>query len=196
MYIFHCSYICKIWETRVLQIWHDLQQTSCLCLSVASFVYEINTFHGSTIYLPCNVPQFNQIPANALWYKETSAGQRVDFREGASGEMKPMQQLYPLDQDQSVILRNVVTEDSGIYHCEFPKGEKLSTVRVTVKGRLTAPLLHFYLNSINYLMIHLNDNAVYVNSYLYAIQVHKFLLFKWSHLWFLWLVNVSSPRYF
>lgn len=101
---------------------------------IASFVYEINAVQGSTIYLPCNIPQSSQILANALWYKETDTGQRIYFRDGASGEMERMQRLYPLDDDQSVIISNVVTEDSGTYHCESPEGEKLSTVQVTVKG--------------------------------------------------------------
>lgn len=107
-----------------------------MCLSVASFVYEIKAVQGSTIYLPCNIPQTSQLLAKALWYKETGAGQRTYFREDASGELERMQQLNPLDYDQSALIRNLVTEDSGIYHCESPKGEKLSTVRVTVTGRL------------------------------------------------------------
>lgn len=122
--------LCKV----DMSMWHNLQQTPCLCLSVASFVYEINAVQGSTIYLPCNIPQSSQILANALWYKETDTGQRIYFRDGASGEMERMQQLYPLDYDQSVMISNVVTEDSGTYHCESPEGEKLSTVQVTVKG--------------------------------------------------------------
>ncbi|CAF93615.1 unnamed protein product, partial [Tetraodon nigroviridis] len=99
----------------------------------ASLFYEINALQGSTIYLPCIVPQSNQIPAKALWYKETDAGQRSDFREGASGEMQRLQR-YPLAHDQSVIITNVVSEDSGTYYCEYPVGVKLSTILVTVKA--------------------------------------------------------------
>lgn len=127
-----------------MRMWRDLhQQTPCLCLSVASF-YEVNAVQGSTIYLPCNIPQFGQIQANARWVKETDAGQRVVYEEGTSGEMERIQQLYPWDHDQSIIITNVVLEDSGTYHCSF-EGETLSTVQVTVKGRLTAMLVHLYI---------------------------------------------------
>lgn len=126
-----------------ISMWRDIRQTPGLCLAAESFVYKINAVQGSTIYLPCNIPQSSHILTNALWYKETDAGQRIDFRDGASGETERMQQLYPLDPDQSVIMTNVVMEDSGTYYCEFPLGEKMSIVRVTVTGRLIALLVHF-----------------------------------------------------
>lgn len=124
-------------------MWRDLQQTPCFCfyLSVASFVYEINAVQGATINLLCNIPQSSQKVAQALWYKESGDGQRTRFKEEASGEMEQMQQL---NYDESVKITNAVIEDSGTYHCESPEGEKLSTVRVTVQGRLPALLIHFY----------------------------------------------------
>lgn len=123
-------------------MWCDLQPP-CLCLSAEFFVYAINAVQGSTIYLPCNFAQSSRILANAQWYKETGDGQRIYVGEGASAETQRMQQLYPLDPDQSVIITNVVMEDSGIYHCQSAEGEELSIVQVTVEGRLTALLVHF-----------------------------------------------------
>lgn len=43
--------------------------------------------------------------------------------------------LYPLDRDQTILLQDIVMEDSGIYHCESADGEKLSTLYITVEGR-------------------------------------------------------------
>lgn len=115
-----------------------VQPNSCLCLSAASIVYDINTAQGSTIYLPCYFPHSSQILANALWYKETGIGQKkvLHFSEKPLDELERVQQIYPLDQDQSVKFTNVLMEDSGTYRCESPEGEELSIVRVTVKGKL------------------------------------------------------------
>lgn len=129
-------------------MWPDLQPP-CLALSVASFVYEINAVQGSTIYLPCSIPPPGQVLANALWSRETGPEPTTRSREQASGDRERLQQLYPLDHDQSAIIRNVLIEDSGTYHCQSPGGERLSTVRVTVTGRLTVPLLHFCTDLIN-----------------------------------------------
>lgn len=73
-------------------------------------------------------------------------------------------QRYPLAHDQSVIITNVVSEDSGTYYCEYPVGVKLSTILVTVKGRLIALLVHFYFYHINYLLIPCNYISVMQNT--------------------------------
>ncbi|TWW59324.1 Plasma protease C1 inhibitor [Takifugu flavidus] len=102
---------------------------------IASFAYDINAAQGSTIYLPCYFPHSSQILANALWYKETGIGQKtlLHFSKEPLDELERVQQIYPLDQDQSVKFTNVLMEDSGTYRCESPEGEELSVVRVTVK---------------------------------------------------------------
>lgn len=46
-----------------------------------------------------------------------------------------MEHLYPLDHDQTIIMRDIVMEDAGIYRCDSPEGDKLSTVQVIVDGR-------------------------------------------------------------
>lgn len=114
---------------------------TCLCLSAASIVYAINAIEGSTIYLPCYFPHSSQIPAKSVWYKETDEGPEY-LLEGSSAKLERVQQLYPLDQDQSVKLTDVLLEDSATYHCESAQGEELSTIRVTVKGRLITLWIH------------------------------------------------------
>lgn len=119
-------------------------QNSCLCLSAASIVYDINAAQGSTIFLPCYLPQSSQILVNALWYKETGIGQKtlLHFSKEPMDELERLQQIYPLDQDQSVKFTNVLMEDSGTYRCESPEGEELSVVRVTVTGKLITLFIH------------------------------------------------------
>lgn len=117
----------RMWCTKTL-----------VCVSAASIIYDINAAQGSTIYLPCYFPHSSQILANALWYKETGIGQKalLHFSKEPLDELERVQQIYPLDQDQSVKFTNVLMEDSGTYRCESPEGEELSVVRVTVKGKL------------------------------------------------------------
>lgn len=54
-----------------------------------------------------------------------------------------------MDEDQTIIVRNVVLEDTGIYKCESAAGQILSTVHVMLKGTVAqlfpAPILRFIL---------------------------------------------------
>lgn len=129
---FHCS--CA-WQD------HVAQQTPCLCLSAAVIADVIHAIEGSTIYLPCYFPHSSQIPAKAVWYKETDEGPKYLLEE-SSAKLEQVQQLYPLVQDQSLVFRDVLLEDSGMYHCTSAQGEDLSTIQVTVKGRLITLWIH------------------------------------------------------
>lgn len=118
-----------------------LQQTPCLCLSAADAVYAIHAIEGSTIFLPCYFPHSSQILAEAVWYKATDEGPKYLPVE-SSARLERMQQLDPLGQDQSLVFRDVLLEDSGIYHCETAQGKDLSVIRVTVKGRSITLWIH------------------------------------------------------
>lgn len=115
-----------------------VQETSCLCLSAASIIYNINAAQGSAIYLPCYFPHSSHILAKARWYKEMGDGEKIllNVGEDSLDELEHVQQIYPLEEDQSLKFTNVLMENSGTYRCESPKGEELSIVRVTVKGKL------------------------------------------------------------
>lgn len=115
-------------------VWKVLK---CLCLSTASIGYTIKAIEGSTIHLPCHFPSSSQVSANALWFNETGVGTRtlLNLGEGSTGDNERVEQLYPLDHDQTIILRDAVIEDAGIYKCESVEGELLSTIHVIIEGR-------------------------------------------------------------
>lgn len=143
--------ICAVGFARSDTRWRDPQLKPCLCLPAGSITYDLSAVVGSTIHLPCILPHSGPILANALWFKETGFGQVTQVHiPQDSAEMDRMQQLYPMDRDQSVLFRNVVLEDSGIYYCKSAEGEELSTVRLTIKGRLIALLNHIQINLIIY----------------------------------------------
>lgn len=99
--------------------------------------YTIIIPEGSTAHLPCHFPPYNQVKANAVWFKETGGGKRTKLSQeesSADGSIR-VELLYPLDNDQTVIIRKIVMEDDGIYHCESAEGEKLSSVHIIVEGR-------------------------------------------------------------
>ncbi|XP_054460206.1 plasma protease C1 inhibitor [Anoplopoma fimbria] len=106
----------------------------------ASLSYTIKVFEGFTAQLPCNFPPSTQIKANALWFKETDLIKRTQLHleDDATADNLRMEQLYPLDQDQTLIIRDIVMEDAGNYICQSAEGEKLSSVYVIVEAAPTA----------------------------------------------------------
>ncbi|XP_070842671.1 plasma protease C1 inhibitor [Chaetodon trifascialis] len=106
----------------------------------ASVRYTMKAFKGSTIQLLCNFPLSSQVEANALWFKETGLGERTQLNTGddSTDGKRRVEQLYPLDHDQTIVIRDIVIEDSGIYTCESAEGEKLSTVYIDVEVRPTS----------------------------------------------------------
>ena len=101
----------------------------------ASIGYTMKVLKGSAIPLPCHFPLSSQVTADALWFKETGVGKRMQLipRGDSTGDNNRVEQLYPLDHDQTIILRDTVMEDAGIYQCESVDGKKLSTVYVIVE---------------------------------------------------------------
>lgn len=110
-----------------------------MCLVTESIVYEITAATGSTIQLPCSFPPSTQVLANAEWFKEMGADGRIRLNtEGDStDEEEKVKLLYPLDEDQTIIVRNLIIQDAGIYKCESAAGQILSTVHVMIKGTVT-----------------------------------------------------------
>lgn len=108
-----------------------------MCLFTALIGYTIKVIEGSTIHLPCHFQSSSQVRANALWYKETDEGMRtlLNFEESTTGDNGRVEQLYPMDHDQTIIVRDAAMKDAGIYNCESVEGEQLSTVQVIVEGR-------------------------------------------------------------
>ncbi|KAM8772411.1 plasma protease C1 inhibitor [Acanthopagrus schlegelii] len=102
---------------------------------VATIVYTIKINVGSNVHLPCHFPPSSQVSANALWYKEMGAGMvtRLTLGDSSTGDDAKVEQLYPMDHDQSIILRHTAMEDAGTYHCQSAEGDKLSTVNIIVE---------------------------------------------------------------
>lgn len=101
----------------------------------ALIVYTIHAIEGLNAHLPCHFQPSTQVKKNAMWFKDVDRDEttRLDQQEGSVGYADRLSLLYPLDQDQTVILRDIVLGDTGIYHCESADGKKLSTVYLTVK---------------------------------------------------------------
>uniref|UniRef100_UPI0037E857D1 plasma protease C1 inhibitor n=1 Tax=Semicossyphus pulcher TaxID=241346 RepID=UPI0037E857D1 len=97
-------------------------------------VYTIKITEGNSGNLPCYFPRTSQVTANALWFKETRLGQRAQLNteDNSSDDDKRIEQLYPSDHDQTIILRDTVLTDTGKYFCES-EGKTLSTVFIFIE---------------------------------------------------------------
>ncbi|XP_041640291.1 plasma protease C1 inhibitor [Cheilinus undulatus] len=106
---------------------------------VAINAYTIMIPEGQDGHLPCHLPSSGGVTAGALWFKETSAGQRtmLDLEDNSTDGEKKLERLYPDDPDQSIILRNTVLEDAGTYYCESAEGETLITLYIYVRAAPT-----------------------------------------------------------
>ncbi|KAF0037406.1 hypothetical protein F2P81_010280 [Scophthalmus maximus] len=73
--------------------------------------------------------------ANAVWFKETEAGTKTSLNteDDSTDDSNRLKLLYPLDHVQTVVIRDTVMEDAGIYHCESTEGKKLSTIYIIVE---------------------------------------------------------------
>lgn len=71
-----------------------------------------------------------------MWSKDTDSGTQIQLNFAYDSRGEPHAELlYPGDRDQTVIMRNLVMEDAGIYRCYSAEGEQLSTVQVLIEGR-------------------------------------------------------------
>ncbi|XP_034754143.1 plasma protease C1 inhibitor [Etheostoma cragini] len=96
----------------------------------ASVRYTIKVIEGNTAPLPCYFPPSSHVKADALWFKETGSNMRTWL--DPEDDNKRVELLYPLDHDQTSIIRNTVMEDAGLYICSS-EGESLSSVYVIVE---------------------------------------------------------------
>lgn len=104
----------------------------------ASIIYTIKVIRGSTAQLLCHFPTSSQVNANALWFKEKAGGVRTQLNpEDESSSDKRVNLLYPLDHDQTIIIKDTVMEDAGLYQCESAEGATLSSVYIVVEGAPT-----------------------------------------------------------
>ncbi|XP_041789969.1 plasma protease C1 inhibitor [Chelmon rostratus] len=127
------EYMCLVKDT-------DMEMIRTYQITVdASVRYIFKVTEGSNIHLPCYFPLSSQVEANALWFKETGVGRRMRLNTGddSTGDSEKVEQLYPLDHDQTIILRQIVMEDAGTYTCESANRQKLSTVDIVVEVRPT-----------------------------------------------------------
>ncbi|XP_031158599.2 plasma protease C1 inhibitor [Sander lucioperca] len=96
----------------------------------ASISYTIKVTEGSIAHLPCYFPPSSQVKADALWVKETGPNMRT--RLNPEDDNKRVELLYPLDHDQTSIIRNTIMADAGLYICSA-EGELLSSVYLIVE---------------------------------------------------------------
>ncbi|KAL3067056.1 hypothetical protein OYC64_016913 [Pagothenia borchgrevinki] len=106
----------------------------------ASFNYSIKVIKGSTAHLPCHFQPAGEVKANALWFKETGLdNELLNLLQNSTADNNRVELLYPLDHDQTIIIRDVGMEDAGTYLCQSAEGAKLSSVNVILEVAPTAP---------------------------------------------------------
>ncbi|KAM8878476.1 plasma protease C1 inhibitor isoform 1-T2 [Spinachia spinachia] len=124
------EYMCLVKE-------NDMEMIRTYRITVDVFFhYTIRVFQGFTAQLACYFPPFNQVKTNALWFKEIHLDKRTQLPLGDDNSR--VMQLYPLDQDQSILIKGIVQEDAGYYTCQSHEGERLSSVYVIVEVPPTA----------------------------------------------------------
>ncbi|XP_034469739.1 plasma protease C1 inhibitor [Hippoglossus hippoglossus] len=123
------EYVCSVKENNV-----EIISSFNITVS-ASFDYTIKVFQGSVLRLPCNFPPSNQVSANAFWFRKTDDGKKMslNLEDDSWDDNQRFNLLFPFDHDQTLLIRDTVMEDAGLYHCESAAGQKLSTVFVIVE---------------------------------------------------------------
>ncbi|KAG7486932.1 plasma protease C1 inhibitor [Solea senegalensis] len=127
------EYVCLWKENNV-----ELMNTYDIVVD-ASVSYAIKVIEGSSVHLPCHFPLSTQVNSNALWFRETYAGTSTVLTLGnqSSDGNNRLKLLYPDDHDQTILLRDTVMDDAGIYQCRSEAGVKLSTIHVIVEAAPT-----------------------------------------------------------
>ncbi|KAK5866116.1 hypothetical protein PBY51_020331 [Eleginops maclovinus] len=127
------EYSCLIKES-------DMEMITTYKVTVdASLDHTIKVFKGSTAHLPCHFPPSVEVKANARWSKETGLdNEMLNPEDDSPDENNRLAMLYPLDHDQTMIIRDAGMEDAGTYLCQSAEGKKLSSVNVIVEVAPTA----------------------------------------------------------
>ncbi|XP_013868646.1 plasma protease C1 inhibitor [Austrofundulus limnaeus] len=121
-------------EYMCLASMNDAEMIRIFNLTVDPVHSIIKASGGFDVSLPCYLPSSRPILGNALWFKETIGGKRIQLRlEDDSGNEEKLVLVYPDDHDQTIILKRANAEDSGIYSCESAEGENLHTIHLFVK---------------------------------------------------------------
>ncbi|CAJ1052257.1 plasma protease C1 inhibitor [Xyrichtys novacula] len=126
------TYECSVSENNM-----EMSLTYDIFVVVAN-VFTMKIMEGQSGHLPCFFPPFSRVSANAVWVKKTE-NQETELNledRSSDGDMR-IEQLYPFDQDQTIILRNAVVTDTGIYKCVSAEGETLSTVYTFIEAAPT-----------------------------------------------------------
>ncbi|XP_074555154.1 plasma protease C1 inhibitor [Halichoeres trimaculatus] len=124
---------------------HNMEISSTYDIKViAANAFTVKITEGQSGHLPCYFPCSSQVTANALWFKETTQLVLEDDSEEIFLEDIPMsendrrvERLYPLDKDQTIILRDAVPTDAGMYYCKSAEGEILSIVQTIIEDAPT-----------------------------------------------------------
>ncbi|KAG7241262.1 hypothetical protein INR49_025780 [Caranx melampygus] len=129
------EYICVVKESNT----ETIRTYSIVVVDSLELTVKVN--QGSDVHLPCSLPSSSEITANALWYKKTDTGigRMPVTLEDDTADAQRINLLYPLDQDQTILIKEAVTEDSGTYYCETPDGKRLSTIQIIVEVIPTKP---------------------------------------------------------
>lgn len=123
------EYVCSVMDNSV-----ELRRTYHVVIK-ALISYTMVVGKGASVKLPCSLSHSEHVEANALWFRETSDGNRTALISGNDTVSldKRAELLYPLDQDQTLKISEVTEEDEGVYHCDSAEGVTLSTIRLIVE---------------------------------------------------------------
>ncbi|CAN9510393.1 unnamed protein product [Ophioblennius macclurei] len=128
------SYVCLMKDDST-----EMIRTHNITVDASHFI-TMKVTEGSTFTLPCYFPPSAEVTANALWFRETIDGKKTKLNlQDESDDENKLEQLYPMDYDQSILLRRVVHEDAGLYHCESADGAKLTTLYIIVRDAPALP---------------------------------------------------------
>lgn len=118
----------------------SLNLKSFLPFHAVSKDFTVRITEGRTGYLPCFYPCFSQVTANALWFKGTS---QLNLEDNSAENDRRIEHIFPLDKDQTIVLRDTVSTDAGMYFCKTAEGETLSTVHTIIEGTFINPSLRY-----------------------------------------------------
>uniref|UniRef100_A0A665UU40 Serpin peptidase inhibitor, clade G (C1 inhibitor), member 1 n=1 Tax=Echeneis naucrates TaxID=173247 RepID=A0A665UU40_ECHNA len=127
-------YVCLVRENNTeTKMTHKLTVAALLDITI-----KVN--EGSEVFLPCHLSSSSQVTANARWFKQTVDGHRheLDPVDNTDSNNR-LTLLYPFDNDQTLLIKDTVMEDAGMYFCESAEGLNLSSIHIIVDVLPTQP---------------------------------------------------------